>query len=406
MTTAPEFPTSGLPATALPASGHPSAGDVTAAPIPAQPTESLPRLTLVPTLVPEQAAPEIVDFDAALAAAIPRLQRYAARRLSDVHEAEEVVQEAMLRAFQHREMLATEDDLMAWLTVVTGRLVIDRLRVRGRMTPVAELPPSSRAGRDTADVVVARDEARLALDALEAMPSRQAAVLWAREVEGMSYDEIGERFDLSEPTVRSLLHRARKTLRREYAERGGTLPAMGLVALAPWLKGLRFAGRIRDVARRGGAAAAVAATGLVVATVAPLWSGPAHAHPIAAPPVHAYVANAHTTHATSARPAAAKLATAGGGSHAGGSAETHSPSSWIPHVACGQTVNANCTAHTGNTLFVILPVKGLPTGNDIGVATNDVPCAAVPDTAATHCQAGTQNDTVPPGLPTPQRTNP
>src|SRR5207302_4346078 len=156
----------------------------------------------------------------------PRVQRYAGRRLHEPHEAEEVVQEALLRAFQHRDRLHTEDDLMAWLTVVTGRLVIDRLRVRGRSTPVAELPPGGREGRDTADVVVARDEARIALDALEAMPGRQASVLWAREVEGLSYDEIGERFGLSEPTVRSLLHRARRTLRREYAVRSGTLPSL------------------------------------------------------------------------------------------------------------------------------------------------------------------------------------
>src|SRR3954451_13032408 len=189
--------------------------------------------------------------------------------LRDDHEAEEVVQEALLRAFQHRHLLATEDDLMAWLTVVTGRLIIDRLRVRGRAVPVAEVPPQSQPGRDTADVVVARDEARLALDALEAMPGRQASVLWAREVEGLTYDEIGERFAMSEPSVRSLLHRARRTLRREYADRGGTLPAVGLIAFAPWLRGLRAANRVRHVARRGASAAAVAATGLAIATVLP-----------------------------------------------------------------------------------------------------------------------------------------
>ena len=397
MTTAPEFPAPGLPATV-----DAAAEALPAAPVPEQASGfAAPRLTLVPTpLVPEQTAPEIVDFDAALAAAIPRLRRYAARRLSDLHEAEAVVQEAMLRAFQHREHLVTEDDLMAWLTVVTGRLTIDRLRVRGRMTPVAELPPNSRAGRDTADVVVARDEARIALDALEAMPSRQAAVLWAREVEGMSYDDIGERFGLSEPTVRSLLHRARKTLRREYADRGGTLPAMGLVALAPWLKGLRFAGRLRDVARRGGSAAAVAATGLVVATVAP-WSSPTHAHAIALPPVHAYVAKAQTSiaptrvAAASSTPTVAKVrATV---------AEPVNHFKHVTHVPC-QDVNGysvNCTSHEGNTLFVMV------NGQDVGIATNDISCSTVPDTALTHCQPGTaQNSNVPPALPTPQRTKP
>ena len=219
-----------------------------ASPPPSSAVAPAPRTPLSVVPVPE-AGDDVVDFEEALRRAAPRLQRYAVRRLQDPHEAEEVVQEALLRAFQHRDRLATEDDLMAWVTVVTGRLVIDRLRVRNRSITVAELPPTARTGRDTADVVVARDEARLALDALEAMPARQASVLWAREVEGLSYDEIGERFALSEPSVRSVLHRARKTLRREYSSRGGSLPAVGLVAFAPWLRGLRAAGRVRAAAR-------------------------------------------------------------------------------------------------------------------------------------------------------------
>src|SRR3954470_7966869 len=232
-----------------------------------------------PSLPPAwQRTDEIVFLEEALRNAAPRLRRYATRRLGDAHEAEEVVQEALLRACQHSGGFATEDDLMAWSTVVTGRLVIDRLRLRTRSVSVAEVPDHTRLGRDTADVVVARDEARAAPDALEAMPSRQASVLWAREVEGLSYDDIAERFGLSEPTVRSLLHRARRTLRREYAVRGGTLPSLGLVALAPWLRGLRVAGRLRDAARKTAAAAGVTATGLAVATVAPLWSHQAPTH--------------------------------------------------------------------------------------------------------------------------------
>ncbi|MGZ6791544.1 MAG: RNA polymerase sigma factor, partial [Mycobacteriales bacterium] len=179
-----------------------------------------PVLRLVPA--------EVLDFDDAVRRLRPRLQRYATRRLGDAHEAEELVQEALLRAYQHRAELLTEDDLAAWSTVVTGRLVIDRLRVRGRATSVAEVPEGTRVGRDTADVVVARDEARTALDALDAMPPRQAALLWAREVEGRSYDDLCQRFDMTEPAVRSVLTRARKSLRKEYAARGGTLPVAGL----------------------------------------------------------------------------------------------------------------------------------------------------------------------------------
>lgn len=362
MTTAPDLP---LP--------------LARAAVPAQAAEpDRAPLALVPSA---PLGEEIVDFDEALRATQPRLLRYAIRRIGDQHEAEELVQEAMLRAFQHRHELATEDDLMAWLTVVTGRLVIDRLRVRGRTTPVAELPPGSRTARDIADVVVARDEARIALDALEAMPSRQAAVLWAREVEGLSYDEIGGRYGLSEPTVRSLLHRARRTLRREYADRGGTLPSLGLIAIAPWARGLHWASRLRDLARRSGVATATAATGIAIATVAPLWSSPAPAtqHVVSLPP---YVAKAHTTpllttparaavhNATVTRPAA----TAG--------TVRHTPL-LVKHACTSGGSGVNCHAPKAPTLFL-----ALPNHKDIGVEQSWLPidCTKLPATPVTHCQ--------------------
>jgi len=372
MTTAPDLPPSALPA------------------IPAQ-VDERPPLLLVPAPAPRSApataGEEIVDFEEALRAAGPRLIRYATRRLQDPHEAEEVVQEALLRAFQHRDALATEDDLMAWLTVVTGRLVIDRLRVRGRTTPVAELPAGSRTGRDTADVVVARDEARIALDALEAMPARQASVLWAREVEGLSYDEISERYGLSEPTVRSLLHRARRTLRREYAVRGGTLPSLGLVALAPWLRGLRWAGRLRDVARKGSVAAATAATGLAIATVAPLWSHPAPAHTNAVP-MPRYNANANSvpvraTHVLAARHVVAAPVAPVAQPHAAAPRESHTQIKVLP-TGCTRTgVGVGCSAPKDSTLFL-----QLPNHKDVGVSNGLLPieCSRIPATPVTHCE--------------------
>lgn len=221
---------------------------------PAAVPANAPALRLVPT--------EPLNFDDAVKRVRPRLHRYAVRRLGDSHEAEELVQEALLRAYSHREQLLTEEDLSAWTTVVTGRLVIDRLRVRGRSTSVAEVPENARLGRDTADVVVARDEARTALDALDAMPARQASLLWAREVEGRSYEELCVRFGMTEPAVRSILTRARKALRKEYALRGGTLPVGGLAVLAPWIAGLTWAEKLRYAAGRVTAPAALATVGI------------------------------------------------------------------------------------------------------------------------------------------------
>jgi RNA polymerase sigma-70 factor (ECF subfamily) len=249
-------------------------------------------------------------FADVLARATPRLVRYARRRLGDLHEAEEVAQEALLRAYAHRHKLATEDDVLAWTTVVTGRLAIDRLRVRGRSVSVADIPEGPRRSRDTADIVAARQDARTALDALEALPSRQAAVLWAREVEGLRYDEIAERFSLSEPTVRSLLHRGRKALRREYAQRGGTMPlaaALGAAVASPWLLALRHGAKLRAVAVGLTTASALGSVGLAVVE---LPSSPAKP---AAPLVSAVAAPAAAPAAvpvTAAAPVAAPAAAA------------------------------------------------------------------------------------------------
>ncbi|HET7531352.1 MAG TPA: RNA polymerase sigma factor [Mycobacteriales bacterium] len=376
MTTAPDLPVT------LPTS-PPALSPVT-------PVAPAPRPALAVVPEPDRTG-DVVDFDDALRRAAPRLQRYAVRRLHDPHEAEEVVQEALLRAFQHRDRLATEDDLMAWVTVVTGRLVIDRLRVRGRAVAVAELPAGIRTGRDTAEVVVARDEARIALDALEAMPARQASVLWAREVEGLSYDEIGVRYGLSEPSVRSVLHRARKTLRREYATRGGTLPAVGLVALAPWLRGLHAAGKMRVAARRVATAAAVTATGLAAVTAVPFVTptAPGTVHPAMSPALGVRpVAHAQQRHLTPAtRPSVHHAPVAASAAPAHTSTPTATVMPDLPHVGCGRSgMTVGCTTHRGHALFVKMPVP--INGQEwVGVSTDEVDCHLVPANPLVQCDS-------------------
>jgi RNA polymerase sigma-70 factor (ECF subfamily) len=337
-----------------------------------------------------------LDFDDVVRSLTPRLQRYATRRLGDVHEAEELVQEALLRAYKNREELLTEDDVAAWTTVVVGRLVIDRLRVRGRSVNVAEVPEGVRVGRDTADVVVARDEARMALDALDSMPARQAAVLWAREVEGQGYDEIGARFGMTEPAVRSILTRARKALRKEYALRGGTMPVAGLSALAPWIVGMRWADRLRSAASRLAAPVAIGALSLgvlggalgtspwggsskpsvVVSTVSGSQAASTKVVPPPAAPAKAVApARVTTPKAVVARVRPARTLTedtvkiCASGSNAGAGAESCMPG-----------------ADPTYGLYLTPRLPDNPTGvRDIGIKADTFDCRALPATPLTTC---------------------
>lgn len=352
------------------------------------------RLRVVPT--------EPLDFDAVVTSLTPRLRRYATRRLGDRHEAEELVQEALLRAYNHRHELATEDDVAAWSTCVTGRLVIDRLRVRGRSINVAEVPEGTRAGRDTADVVVAREQARLALDALDAMPARQAAVLWAREVEGLAYDQIGERFGLTEPAVRSLLSRARTSLRREFATRGGTLPAAGLVALAPWVGGLTWLDRLRRAAVRASAPAVLGAAGLgVLSGVLPApWNAPAEATPAARPAVSASSTQTRTATPPARLPRPLLAATSSTPVRATAQvAALVAPATRdgiVTRSGLGQTCLTTTAAQAGGTscdpernasLYVGPPLPDNPTGvKRIGLESRQINCDALPALPMTTCK--------------------
>jgi RNA polymerase sigma factor (sigma-70 family) len=361
-----------------------------------------PRLRLVPA--------EPLDFDDAVTRVRPRLHRYAIRRLGDVHEAEELVQEALLRAYTHREQLLTEDDLSAWTTVVTGRLVIDRLRVRGRSTSVADVPEGRRVSRDTADIVVAKDEARTALDALDAMPVRQAALLWAREVEGQSYDELCVRFQMTEPAVRSILTRARKALRKEYALRGGTLPVGGLAVLAPWVLGLTRADKLRRLASRATAPAALGAVaittlgGLILSPFGIGGTGPEGTY---SPSQAVVSSNAQPVSATGTTPSTATTArsasrTATRPVTGAATTEADPPLSVVLTSTCangqvaGSAVGAggpSCDPAAGphNTVFSFtlptpLPANPLGINQQINVLST-VPCSQLPTNPVTQCTA-------------------
>jgi RNA polymerase sigma factor (sigma-70 family) len=373
-----------------------------------------PLLRLVPT--------EPLDFDDAVTRVRPRLHRYAVRRLGDVHEAEELVQEALLRAYTHREQLLTEDDLSAWTTVVTGRLVIDRLRVRGRSTSFADVPEGHRVSRDTADIVVAKDEARTALDALDAMPARQASLLWAREVEGHSYEQLCARFDMTEPAVRSVLTRARKALRKEYALRGGTLPVGGLAVLAPWIASLTRVDKLRRLVTRATAPAAlgaVAITTLGGLILSPLGIGAVGGDTFT--PSQAVVSSHAVPAAAVTRPVlSSPLLRQNLPEHSPASA-TPGKGATKPRVAAsGKTIlpfqNVGCSDDPGAlTTFVdgmglqgvgvsgahcndqnnVQQVGGTlpsnPTGiRDVGVSQNVAPCMAFSTTPVSRCTTSTQ----------------
>lgn len=144
------------------------------------------------------------------------LQRYCGRMLGSASEAEDAVQETLLRAWRGAERFEGRSAVRTWLYQIATNVCSDAAKARSRRpVPVAqagELTAAS-AELDPAELALTRENARLALVAAVAkLPPRQRAVLLLREVLCWRAAEVAELLGTSVEAVNSALQRARATL--------------------------------------------------------------------------------------------------------------------------------------------------------------------------------------------------
>lgn len=147
-----------------------------------------------------------------------RMFAIAYRMLGDVHDAEDLVQDAFAR--WHESAPSDVDDPEAWLVAVTTRLAIDRLRRRAterKRYPGPWLPhpvASDRLGHaPDRNVELVSDLSMAFLVMLERLAPEERAAFLLREVFDHSYAEIASVLGKKEPTVRQIVHRARDRVR-------------------------------------------------------------------------------------------------------------------------------------------------------------------------------------------------
>lgn len=151
-----------------------------------------------------------MDRTAIFEAERPRLVRIASRVLGDHTEAEDVVQQAWLRMARQDD---EPDNLPAWLTTVTTRLCLDRLRSRTPV-PTAEIEPAESVP-DVADEVALADTVGVALQSvLDRLtpPERVAFVL--HDSFGFEFSTIATVLDTTPAAARKLASRARARVRQ------------------------------------------------------------------------------------------------------------------------------------------------------------------------------------------------
>jgi len=158
-----------------------------------------------------------------------RLYRVACGILGDPAEAEDVMQDAYVRAYGHLDQFAGRSSFATWLTRIAVHEALARARWRTRFVEIDAMPeprkdalPSLWAtGKSPEAQAVARDLQAVLESAITALPDTYRPVVMLRDVQGLSTAEAAECLDLTEPVVKVRLHRGRALLRRDLAARSG-----------------------------------------------------------------------------------------------------------------------------------------------------------------------------------------
>lgn len=169
-------------------------------------------------LAPPIRAPETASGSGlAVLDQLPALRRYAISLTRDATDAEDLVHDALLRAYERQSSFRADRSLRQWLLSILHNTFVDRLRSRrAERRRIEKLAGEIRSDPDALHRQPEQDHAlRLAQvrQAFMSLPEEQRAVLHLVTIEGLGYAEAARALDVPVGTVMSRLARARAALR-------------------------------------------------------------------------------------------------------------------------------------------------------------------------------------------------
>lgn len=177
-----------------------------------------------------------LDFEAVVAKYGKQVYNIAYRMVGDKHEAEDLTQEAFLRAYKSLASLKEDDLVDRWLYRIVSNVTIDHLRRRPKRpylslnepisTDEGEVTPEVADWSSSPDVRIETEQFEGCIQqALSELPPDFRLCLVLCDVEGLSYEEISRTLQCSIGTVRSRIHRARKSVREKLAKQSPVFAA-------------------------------------------------------------------------------------------------------------------------------------------------------------------------------------
>jgi RNA polymerase sigma-70 factor, ECF subfamily len=141
------------------------------------------------------------------------------RIVGNVADAQDLTQEAFIKALQRQDQLKDEQKAAHWLSRIATNTAIDFLRRNSRVAfcEIDGAPESHDASPE--DILLRSEQHEYLEDGLRLLTARERAALMLRDVEGLPAEEVARRLDCSKATVRSHIANARIKFRRYMEKR-------------------------------------------------------------------------------------------------------------------------------------------------------------------------------------------
>lgn len=154
-----------------------------------------------------------------------RIFNFAYRYCNDRQEAEDLTQEVFIKAYRNLAGFRGESKFSTWLFQITKNQAINRVRMLSRRMRFHMRSNVNSEGEDLIDrvasenpgqheLVQGREEQKVVQRAIQRLAPSFRVALILRDIEDLSYEEIGSILELPEGTVKSRIHRARSELKK------------------------------------------------------------------------------------------------------------------------------------------------------------------------------------------------
>ncbi len=162
-----------------------------------------------------------IDFRTDVLPLKNELYRLALRITLNPAEAEDVVQETMIRVWNRREQWQEIESIEAFCLAICRNLALDRLKRSGNQAATLDEshdPPDHSYASNPEEQAVQHDRLRLVRKLMDQLPEKQCSCMQLRDIEGKSYKEIAQVLGITEQQVKVNIFRARQTIKEKYIE--------------------------------------------------------------------------------------------------------------------------------------------------------------------------------------------